>query len=372
MKNKDVKKNLLDHSEAKVRLLGEYLKRYLNIICNDGHTERIHIHDLFCGEGLYDNSGEGSPLVILRAIKDIHFMNVAKLNTIPAIDCHFNDIEVKKIEKVQGAIKDLSLYYPEFGQIEYTSADYQDQLKKLVAALPSLRNQKAFIFIDPYEYKHIKASQIESLMAKRNAEVLLWLPTQFMYRFATNGTPLALKDFIEELVPYKEWKATDSVWNFIGQLKEGFQRRLGTTFFVDTFTIEKDPSTVFCLFFFSSHIKGFEKMLEAKWEIDTEQGKGWNYTGNIPTLFQDLKTNPLEHKLTAFLNNHKRTNGEVYEFTLKECFLPKHTNEIFYNWQTAGKLEVQKTDGEKIRKGAFYIAYNYFSKEPNKVTFKLN
>ncbi len=34
MAKKNVKINLLDHSEAKVRLLGEYLKRYFNIICN--------------------------------------------------------------------------------------------------------------------------------------------------------------------------------------------------------------------------------------------------------------------------------------------------------------------------------------------------
>jgi hypothetical protein len=47
MTKKDVKTNLLNHSEAKVRLLGEYLKRYLNIICNDGYTKRIKIYDLF-------------------------------------------------------------------------------------------------------------------------------------------------------------------------------------------------------------------------------------------------------------------------------------------------------------------------------------
>jgi hypothetical protein len=33
----DVKRNLLEHSEVKVRLLGEYLKRYLNIISNEGY-----------------------------------------------------------------------------------------------------------------------------------------------------------------------------------------------------------------------------------------------------------------------------------------------------------------------------------------------
>ena len=42
-------------------------------------------------------------------------------------------------------------------------------------------------------------------------------------------------------------------------------------------------------------------MLEGKWEIDTEQGKGWNYTGNQPSLFFNDKINPLAVKLKQFL-----------------------------------------------------------------------
>jgi three-Cys-motif partner protein len=373
MHKRNVKTNLLNHSEAKVRLLGEYLKRYLNIICKDGYTQRIKIYDLFCGEGLYQNGGEGSPLVTLRAVKDIHFINVAKSVSIPKIDCHFNDIELSKTENVKKAISEKSLHYPEFGDIDFSNNDYQNECEDLLKQLPKLKalNQKAFIFIDPYEYKHIKASQIKSLMANGNAEVLLWLPTQFMYRFSDNGTPEALKDFIEELVKFKEWKPNDSVWGFIAQMKEGFQAFLGDNYFVDTFTIQKDVSTVFCLFFFSSHIKGFEKMLEAKWEIDTEQGKGWDFAGNQPSLFHEQKTNPLESKLEEFLKTGKRYNGEVYDFTLRQGFLPRHTNEILYNWQNNNRLEVTKSTGEKARKKAFYVAYNYFRDEKKKVSFKL-
>lgn len=69
MIKKNVKTNLLNHSEAKVKLLSEYLKRYLNIISNDGYTEKINIYDLFCGQGLYEDGGEGSPLVALRKVK---------------------------------------------------------------------------------------------------------------------------------------------------------------------------------------------------------------------------------------------------------------------------------------------------------------
>jgi len=373
MTNRDVKKNLLDHSAAKVKLLGEYLKRYLNIICNGRYTERIRIYDLFCGEGLYDNGGEGSPLVIMRQIKDVHFVNVAKLSNIPKIDCHFNDIEEDKVKKVERSLIEKSLYYSDFGNLEFSTEDYQVQFEKLLTELPKLKplNQKAFIFIDPYEYKHIRASQIKSLMSSMSSEVLLWLPTQFMYRFASNGTPEALKDFITEMIPDFYKSEPGNVWGFISELKQAFQNFLGDNFYVDSFTIEKDTSTVFCLFFFTSHIKGFEKMLEAKWEIDKEYGKGWDYAGNPPSLFHEHKTNPLEQKLREFLQGKARCNGEVYEFTLRQGFLPKHANEIFTNWQKNGDLEVLTAGGEKARKGSFYIAYGRSESDKKKVRFDL-
>lgn len=372
MAKKDVKKNLLNHSEAKVKLLGEYLKRYLNIICNDGYTESIEIYDLFCGEGLYENGGEGSPLVIMQAIKDIHFINAAKLNSIPKINCFFNDIDTNKVENVKKAIQDKKLYYGRSGLLSYSSIDYKDYLKNLEVIIKKLRNKKAFIFIDPYEYKHIKISHIKKLLTGNKSEVLLWFPTQFMYRFEKNGTPKALKDLIEEIVPYKDWKQSDSVWKFVEEMKTGFQKGVGNDYFVDHFTIQKDNNTVFCLFFFTSHIKGFEKMLESKWQIDDEFGKGWTYSGNHPTLFSEQKTNPLEQKLIDFLEE-ERTNGDIFEFTLRQGFLPKHTNEILANWQNIGKLDVELANGKPARKKAFYNAYKYFKdkNEYRKVTYKL-
>ncbi len=372
MANKDAKANLLNHSEAKVKLLGEYLTRYLNIIANDGYTQRIKIYDLFCGEGVYENTGEGSPLVIMRAVKDLHFVNVAKIQEIPKVDCFFNDIDNDKVEKVREAITRKSLYYHEFGNLHFENLDYKKALELVSKELLTIKNQKIFVFIDPYGYKHIRASEIKALLSNGNTEVLLFLPTQFMYRFDANGTPVALKDFIEELVDYKSWMETDSVWEFIEQLRTAFGDYLGDNFFVDTFTIQKDPQTVFCLFFFSGHIRGFEKMLEAKWKIDTEQGKGWDYTtATQGGLFSSQKTNPLEEKLKVFLLNRNRNNAEVYEFTLRSGFLPTHCRDVFDALQNSGKLIVEGGKGEKVRKGSFYIAYRYFRDEPTKVKFAL-
>lgn len=372
MSKKDIEENLFEHSKAKVRLLDEYLRRYLNIISNDGYTEKIKIYDLFCGEGLYKNGGEGSPLIIMRAIKDLYYSNLAKGKKVPIIDCQFNDKSSSKIQNVKDSIKNKNLYYEVFGSINYTSNDYNDEVKRLSEEIPKLKNQKAFIFIDPYEYKHIKARDIKALLSKKNAEVLLFLPTQFMYRFDKNGTPEALIDFIEEIVDYKDWKQNDNVWKFIEQLKESFETYLGASFFVEKFTIQKDANTVFCLYFFSSHIKGFEKMIEAIWEIDPQYGKGWDFKKHNPSLFTELRIKFLERKLIEFIKSGHVSNRDIYRFTLNKGFLPKHTNGILISLQNDGSLVVEESPGVSARKRSFYISYNHYKNDFDKVKFKLN
>lgn len=362
---------MLDHSKAKIKLLEQYLEKYLNIISNDGFTSKINIFDLFCGEGIYKNEGEGSPIVILKCLKNLHYINKAKNKSIPAVDLIFNDKDEFKIEKLKVIIEEKKLHQNIFGKLSFRSKDYKEIIDNLATYINSFKNEKAFIFIDPYGYKEIRASEIKKLLTSKKSEILLFLPTQFMYRFDEKGTPQALIEILEELVDIKDWKSNNSVYSFIDQFKDALKNYLGKDFFVDTFNIEKDQATVFCLFFFSSHIRGFEKMLETKWQIDDDEGKGWSYekTGN---LFSESKTNLLEQKLINLLSSvNKVYNGTIYEFTLHNGFLPTHAVEIFNFLQTENKLEVLTDKNEKVRKGAFYINYENYKNYPQKVYFKL-
>lgn len=362
---------MLDHSKAKVKLLSKYLEKYLNIISNDGYTNKISVFDLFCGEGVYENDGEGSPIAILKVLKELHFSNKAKNKRVPPVDLFFNDIDDSKIQKLKSIIEVRKLHYSLFGKLNFSSKNYKEILDSLSSYVQKFKNEKAFIFIDPYGYKEIRASEIKKLLSAKKSEVLLFLPTQFMYRFDEKGTPQALIEILEELVELKDWKPSTSVYDFINQFKNSLKSYLGEDFFVDTFTIKKDESTVYCLYFFSSHVRGFEKMLETKWEIDDEEGKGWSYQSKN-NLFSSFKMNPLEEFLVnLFYTQSKVTNGDIYFYTLSCGFLPKHSNEILSSLQEDNKIEVFSANGEKVRKGAFYINYENFKKNPNKIYFKL-
>lgn len=360
-------KNMYAHSEVKVRLLDLYLKRYLNVLNESKYTSDIKVYDLFCGEGIYPDGGKGSPIIMLETIKHIHFSNKARNKELGKLHCHFNDIESVKISNLKNEIQNRKLHYPEIGQLKITDIDYKKLVHSIANEINLFSNEKAFIFIDPYGYKDIRISEIKTLLESRKSEVLLFLPTNFMFRFENKKTPESLKQFINELIPETEWPKSGSSLNFIEKLKDAFRKAIGDSFFVDTFVISRSFNKHFCLFFFTSHIYGFDRMLDAKWKIDEEEGRGWTY--NMTTdLFNQVEKKPnvikFEKQLFKFLKEKNRTNKDVYEFTIKNGHLPTHTNDILRRLQNDKTISTISLDGKPARKNSFYVNYKMYKKEP--------
>ncbi|NVN95218.1 MAG: three-Cys-motif partner protein TcmP [Bacteroidetes bacterium] len=370
---KESQKIMLQHSEVKIRLLRLYLERYLNILTKSKYCGEIHLYDLFCGEGIYNGTGKGSPIIILETIKNIFYSNKTSGNEIEKFNCLFNDIDENKIKKLQLEITERKLHYSEMGNLKFSQKDYCNILPEVAQEINTLKNQKAFIFIDPYGYKNIKISDIKILLKSNKSEVLLFLPTQFMFRFETKGTPESLIEFIDELIPIEKWPKSDTGIEFIENLTEAFRNKLGPSYYVDSFIISRDLNQFFCLFFFTSHIYGFDKMLEAKWNIDEEEGRGWTNKSENDLFSQvDRKANTdkFEQKLKNFLKV-ERTNGELYEFRVQNGHLAKHANDILTKFQNMGILISVNADGTPARKSAFYLCYNNYKTEPNKIKLKL-
>lgn len=371
MKESQVK--MMEHSEVKIRLLKLYLERYLNILSASKFVGNIHLFDLFCGEGIYKNGGKGSPVIILETIKNIYFQQKALGKNLDKFNCLFNDIDKAKLSNLSTEIENRKLHYAEIGNIKLTGNDYKDILPFVINEINILKKEKAFIFIDPYGYKEIRISNIKSLMQSGKSEVLLFLPTQFMFRFENNGTPESLIEFIDELMPVEMWPVSETGIDFIENLTSAFRNTMGAGYYVDSFIITRDKNQFFCLFFFTSHIYGFEKMLESKWNIDKEDGRGWIFNQESDLFSQiDKKPNILrfENNLMEFLKEN-RTNRDIYQFTLNNGHLPTHTNDILLKLQNEGRLNVNLKNGMIARKSSFYINHDTYKNDPYKVTISL-
>jgi len=367
---KESQLNMMEHSEAKIELLSRYMDRFLNIMNQNSYINGVHLYDLFCGEGIYPNGGKGSPIIFLEKIKNLHFVNKAKSHPHVDFHCSFNDLNKEKLEKLKSAIQNKNLHYEEMGSLQISNEDYEDIFEDVIDNLSKLKgSEKAFIFIDPYGYKKIKARDIKRLISSKKSEALIFLPTQNMFRFEKKGTPESLQQFISDLVPKDEWPESETGLGFIENLLEKFREYLGWEFFVDSFIIARNTNQYFCLFFFTSHIRGFEKMLESKWKIDEEEGRGWKHRMGSD-LFADQEKTPKTEKLRSSLFRYleeERYNGELYEYGLRQGFLPTHVTSILKELQSDDVIKVNLKNGDNARRNAFYVNYNNYKNNPTKV-----
>lgn len=355
------KVNLLEHSKAKVELYGRYLSVYLNILRNVTSVEKIFIFDLLAGEGIYLDGSKGSPIIALENLQRF----TSSAIKFPEIEIWFNDngkseIEagVDKIDRVERFAKEIRV--DEKVQIVFSKDDYEEVLPRALAALRGTRNAKGLFFIDPYGYKDIHPDEIKQIMNSGNTEVILFLPISHMYRFAQKALrsnfpgSAPLKAFLDELID-GEMSPFSSVYDFQLQLKDNLRNYLGSDrFFVDTFILERDSNNVYCLFFLTSHIRGFEKMLETKWRIDTTEGKSHKIE-KTTAMFSGIEIANYPRKLREFISQvDYRTNEELYRFGLENGFLPKHTNKVIKEW----KDELEKISLDSMPARGNYIKYH--------------
>jgi len=358
MTKQNAKTQMLEHSKAKVELYKRYLSIYLNIISRDGYTKKIYLYDLFCGEGEYSDGSKGSPLVALEVIREHFFQNDKK---IISIRLFLNDDRREKIDKVERLVDDC--FKPYNCVVEFRNEDYSELVKHMINEIEQFENEKGLIFIDPYGYKQIKLNDIKRSLDGNKTEVILFLPISFMYRFAevaqADDLPgyEPLRKFIGEVFSptIQHFK---SVYDFIKKLKFAFRDKL-KNYYIDTFTIERDSHNIYCLFFFTSHIRGFEKMIETKWKTDEQEGRGFRLSKQ-GKLFSLRELTDFPQKVYDFIRLNKNcTNKDLYKYGLFNGYLPKHLRQIISQFQEKGKLRVISQTQQKIRKGAFYLDYKY-------------
>lgn len=357
MKNHNPKTVLLEHSEAKVNLYGRYLSVYLNILHRAGFVKRIFIFDLFCGEGIYENNAKGSPIIALDCIRN-HFY--ANKNSIPSMEVWFNDIGRSKLEdgykvsRVERISKQM--FTPPNVEMHFCKENYRQIFPQAINAIKQSQGARGIFFIDPYGYKIIRPNDIRLMLEPGSTEVLLWLPTPQMYRYAEavfqsdfHGSD-PLREFLKELFG-NNTPSFESDFDFIEQMQGRFRAYLkDLSVFVDKFTLQRDATNTYCLFFFTRNIKGFEKIVEAKWNMDKEHGKGFTIEKTM-TFFNEMELSQYPQKLWAYIESAEyRTNEELFVYGLENGFLPKHTRSVLDNWKKIhGNLEVVSLDGGLVR-----------------------
>ncbi len=348
----------MEHSAVKLQLLQNYMGAFLNILSRATGIRDIHLFDLFCGPGIYPDGGKGSPMILLQEIAQTNESLSGKAYAPTTFHCLFNDLSKERIEELKENVAKSGLNETHTIRMHYRNLEYREALELAVDKFQHMKsNARGFAFIDPYGYKEIRLDDIKRLLSSGKSEVLLFLPAHFMFRFRENGTPESLKSFLNDVLPEGAVIKNDGGVDFIDSITEGFREKLDPKHYVDSFIIGRDKNQFFCLFFFTSNLLGFQKMLEAKWRIDKEDGRGWSM-GSEATLFSMAEKRANIGKLKDLLRNYigmeGRTNNEIRDFALSHGYLPPHVSDVLNEMKAA--LVVEALDGKPSR--GLYIADN--------------
>jgi len=345
---------LEEHSKEKVTFYKKYLSSYLAVLLNTPYTKAINIYDIFCGVGIYskDNS-KGSPVVAMEVIKEF--------NTPIPIKLVINDGDTRR---VQTAEKHIKSNYNQAFEFEAYNLLAEKIFELTISEIKNNKSGNNLVFIDPHGYKDIYKKDIIDIMEVGKSEILIFLPIHMMYRFLKpskedreNISYQPLITFMETFRLNYDVKTTKE---YIEHIKQAFS--FNEKYYTTSYILQSDSKNDYALFFITKNLKGLEKAVETKWNLDKLCGKGFEQK-KAPSLFEkEEKEEKKENCLEAFLEKiklylkTKRTNNELYEFTLKNGFLLKHTNDILRQLDSKNKLHFDR----KVRKNAFYIKYENY------------
>ena len=330
--------------------------------------------------GIYEDGGKGRPVVAYDTIKGIY--EAHNITNKTKIELVVNDKSETRIAKVKEYIDSNKHSY-------CTVRPYNLEISQLLKiVVPEINDTSAdtrnLVFIDPYGYKDIKKELLLELMKNGRTEVILFLPISHMQRF-TNAA-IQDEESITQYEPLREFvfsffpdtdhpirQNTVKAIEYINYVANAL--KFNNKFFATSYFIERDKANIFALFFMSSNIFGFEKILETKWKLDEEHGGGFRLPEKDQTLdmFADefaLETkNENARRLRTILEEAldlPKTNNDIYELVVRNEFLPKHANEVLKELQnTNPKFSViDITTGKKARKNAFYLTYKNYTSNP--------
>lgn len=371
----------MPHSQAKLDFYSEYLKRYLQVLLRAPHVKRINLYDAFCGKGKYDDGKFGSPILTFKIVKDVYYQLKAKGVPVKPLSMFVNDGKKEFVENVRDIIDSQNV--GNYCTISYNALPADEAFLKIRSEIDAQKQGNLnLVFIDPYSWSPINKETIVSLLKNRKCEIILWLPLAMMNRFfvravldETEDQSIAqLKRFLFEFIPEsKHFEASLSKDNLAKVLAKEFE--FGTEFFSSYYLIQRDQSNFYAIFFITPHIYGLEKILEVKWELDEKAGKAFipsQSSGQI-SMFGESVVSGFNNALEQFIfSNGNVNNVSLYEFTLRNDHLAKHTRIQLQIWQESGKvIATTINDNKAIKAGRYLLNYKEYKSGAPKVNFRL-
>lgn len=322
---------------TKLQIFELYAREWLPVFLASAKPPRstIHIFDFFAGPGTDSTGVLGSPLRLLKQLKD--YQNFSGWSHV-SIHAHFFDKSPEKIKQLEAKIDEAGLRLRKV-ELEIRAAPFDEAFCDCAAALKDRRAAK-LLFIDQFGVDQVTPEVFVSLVASPTCDFLFFLSSSTLYRFRNHP---AIKQKITRPSDYYQVHraALDHYADLIPN---------PSAYYLAPFSIRKG-SNIYGVIFGSAHPRGMDKFLQVAWNKDEINGEA-DFDINRDNVSPGEMLLPLDNfrpsKITAFeraledlvRSGELKDERDLVHFCFRHGVRRQHSERVLEKLKKEGVIEV--------------------------------
>jgi three-Cys-motif partner protein len=362
--SKDLHEKPFDETTiAKLEIFEDYAQAWIPTFVMQS-TPTICIFDFFAGTGYDKNGVPGSPIRILRKIKE-QIENISQNNT--KIKVYLNEFKKGKHELLKEACNQFLFENADVGraiEIEYYNQDFDVCFTEL---LPIIKLHPCLVYLDQNGVKFLSDKYLLELEKTKQTDFLYFVSSSYFIRFGDSEEFKSHFQFDLEQARKDPYRLIHR--NLLHQLRSKLPVK--TELRLYPFSLKKGYN-IHGIIFGASHPFAVDKFLgiawkmndvngEATFDLDEDKKKGQLdlFQGQLPTKIETFQ----KRLRNAVQDGRISNNFEAYEFTLNEGHLGSHAAD-----------ELKKMKAEKLIdfEGAWpLVTYENAHKNKRLLVYKL-
>jgi three-Cys-motif partner protein len=341
------------HTAAKHLLLKRYLDAWFPILGK--YNKRLNYFDGFAGPGIYDTGEEGSPIIAIKSALE----SVRRNSFLRGTEFNFIFVEASEANRFSLEESLKSIDTPDEFGIHVIGDTFREAIADILRHFQSTDQYLAptFAFVDPFGFKGIPLTSLASVLSHPKCEIFVNIMVDHINRFLEHPDDTIVSHFPETF-------GTDDVLNIpkmasnrkeaiLDLYKEQLKQHAK---YVGQFGMKNiRHRTLYSLFFASNSDKGFRKMKEAMWSVDTQSGKEFSDHDTEGFYRFDLfKVSPLQEDIQVKFGGQQALKSTVEDFVIRETdYLPKHLHEVLRTLESSGQIQVIPLGGYSRRANTY-------------------
>lgn len=300
------------HTAAKHSILKKYVQQWAPILAIGSKDRRLVYIDGFAGPGEYMNGDDGSPVVVLKALKEHSLRD--KFQGVEFVNI-FIEREKERTDHLAKVLKDRVEPLPDWIKFDIRNAEFNTEMQRILDALRKEGKNLApcLCFVDPFGWNALNYEVLSSIMKYEKAELLITFMAGYLERFVWDPQhlPSIQKLYSEEQIENirRSDKKENLVTRYFLENLTNLMRRKGISneLFSLSFAAYNDHNRLeYYLIYLTKHCSGFKAMKDAMFD----SAKDGSYK------FSDFDFDPTQRTLVDYGQEYSWVNEASNELLL--------------------------------------------------------